>query len=284
MLRIDGDFSRALGIALVQIASVLGLTLLLRSKTDSATARTRAAAPLLSNLWGLPFAVIPSLLLIASMLDRPWVGASLFFDSALSTDVIRGFIGSLFVALASGTLTAACLMLLAFIEPRGFWRKLLLGYVAPSSVVTGFALLIAWRALGFATYVKIVIALTLIGVPAFYRLYWDASLTSLRAQRLVALTLGAGEFLAFRRIVFPQLIKPASFIAGLASLWAWGDFALSRTIAERDVTLGMMTQSLMSTYRFEIATFLVWVLLFGGAATFFIFEGVGRVLGQKSQS
>jgi thiamine transport system permease protein len=80
----------------------------------------------------------------------------------------------------------------------------------------------------------------------------------------------------------PQLVRPACFVAGLSSLWAWGDFALSRVIAERDVTLGMTIQSLMSGYRLEIATFLVWILLFGGAATFFLFEGAGRVFGQKS--
>jgi thiamine transport system permease protein len=283
-LRIDGDFARALGIALVQLASVLALTFLLRSKTDPSNAHARSASPLLSSLWGLPFAIVPALLLIVSMLDRPWVGASMFFQSEMGADVVRAFMGSLFVAIATGLLTATSLMLIAFIEPRGFWRKLLLGYVAPSSVVTGFALLVAWRALGFATYVKIIIALTLIGVPSFYRLYWDASLSALRAQRATALTLGASDALTFWRVVLPQLIRPASFIAGLASLWAWGDFALSRTIAERDMTLGLMIQSLMSTYRFEIATFLVWILLFGGAATFFIFEGAGRVFGQKSQS
>jgi thiamine transport system permease protein len=150
--------------------------------------------------------------------------------------------------------------------------------------VTGFAMLIAWRALGFATYAKIVFALTLIAVPSFYRLYWDSALASLRSQRAVALTLGASESLTFWKIVLPQVMKPVCFIAGLSSLWAWGDFALSRTIAERDVTLGMMIQSLMSSYRFEIATFLVWILLFGGAVTFFIFEGAGRVFGQKSSS
>ena len=282
-LRIDGDFARAFGIALVQLTSILALTFLLRSKTDPSQARTHSSSPLLSGFWGLPVAITPALLLIASMLDRPWVGAQMFFESALSGDVVRAFIGSFFVAIVTGLATATALLSIAYIEPRDLSRKLLLGYVAPSSVVTGFALLIAWRALGFATYVKIVLALTLIGVPSFYRLYWDASLTALRAQRLTALTLGAHHSLIFWRVVAPQLIRPAAFIAGLASLWAWGDFALSRTIAERDMTLGLMIQSLMSTYRFEIATFLVWILLLGGAVTFFIFEGAGRVFGQKSQ-
>ena len=283
-LRIDGDFSRAFGVALVQLIAVLALTLLLRSRTSVAVARTRAPSPLLSAIVGLPVALIPALLLLASLFDRPWIGAAQFFDSPIASDVMRATFGSLFVALASGTAVAVVLLAIAYVEPRGWIRRLLLGYVAPSTVVTGFALLIAWRTLGAATYMKIVIALTLIGVPSFYRLYWDSTLAGLRDQRSVALTLGASEALTYWRIVVPQLVKPVCFIAGLSSLWAWGDFALSRVIAERDLTLGMIIQSLMSSYRFEMATFLVWILLLGGATTFFIFEGVGRVFGQKSSS
>jgi thiamine transport system permease protein len=285
-LRIDGNFSRAFGIAILQIASILLLTFLLRHRTRSSVATVvRSSQPLLSNIWGLLFVLAPSLLLIAALLDRPWVGASLLFQSdVLAGEVVRGFLGSVGVALGTGVAVGICLLLIAFVEPRGAWRRLLLGYVAPSSVITGFALLVLWRALGVATYFKIIIALTLLTVPSFYRLYWDASIAALRDQRTVAMSLGASASLTFRRLVFPQLIRPVCLIAGLSSLWAWGDFALSRVIAERDVTLGMTVQSLMSSYRLEIATFLVWILLIGGAATFFIFEGVGRVLGQKSSS
>ncbi len=285
-LRIDGDFSRALGIAILQVASILVLIVLLRHRTQSSSAvNVSSAQPLLANIWGLPVVLFPSVLIIAALLDRPWVGVGLFFQSdVLVREVLKGFVGSTFVALGTGLAVAGCLLAVAFIEPRGAWRRVMLGYVAPSSVITGFALLIAWRSFGFATYLKIMISLTLMTVPSFYRLYWDAALEGLRHQRIVAMSLGASAWLTFRRIVLPQLIRPACFVAGLSSLWAWGDFALSRVVAERDVTLGMTVQSLMSTYRLEIATFLVWILLIGGAMTFFIFEGVGRVLGQKSSS
>lgn len=285
-LRIDGDFSRAFGIAILQLGSILALTLVLRHRTrSSAAVQVRSSQPLLANGWGLPLVIFPSGLLVAALLDRPWVGAVEFFRSdVLAHEVLRGFLGSLTVSIGTGILVAICLLAIAFVEPRGAWRRLLLGYVAPSAVITGFSLLIAWRAIGFATYFKIMIALTLMTVPSFYRLYWDASLEALRDQRVIAMSLGASAWLSFRRIALPQLIKPACFVAGLSSLWAWGDFALSKVVAERDLTLGMTVQSLMSSYRLEIATFLVWILLFGGAATFSIFEGVGRVVSQKSSS
>ena len=284
VLRIDGDLSRAFGLSILQFASILALTFLLKNRTRSSNAvSARTPQPLLSTFWGLPFTVLPSLLLIASMFDGPRKGAIELFGSPLGNfNLISCVVGSFAVAIGTGCVVAFVLLLIAYVEPRGWLRRFLVGYVAPSSVITGFAILIAWREIGPATYVKIILALALIMVPSFYRLYWDATLESLNQQRVVAMSLGASGWLAFRRIVLPQVTRPVFFIAGLASLWSWGDFALSRVIAERDVTLGMTVQSLMGAYRFDIATFLVWVLLLGGAMTFFMFEGVGRVLGQKS--
>ena len=291
-IRIEGNLARAFGISILQLASILLLTLLLRKRTTTTAVDTvRSGQPLLSNFAGLPFVLVPSLLLIVSLLDRPWIGvARILENQILLSELSRTVLGSLSVAVGTGALTATLLLLIAYVEPRGTWRKLLLGYVAPSTVVTGFAMLLAWRATGTATYFKIIFAITLVSVPSLYRLYWDAILSSLRNQREVAMSLGAEPFLIFRRIVLPQAIKPACFVAGLSSLWAWGDFALSRTIAERDVTLGMLVQSLTSTYRFEIATSLVWIMLIGGAFTFFSFQyfvpkiylGASRVFDQKS--
>ncbi len=282
-IRIEGNFSAGMGLALLQLASILALTLLLRrNPNESRIASEKVPQPLLSNRLGLPVVLFPAVLLILSMFDGVVSGAHQFFaQDYLAGEFVRNFFGSFIVALASGLLVAALLLKIAYVDPRGVFRQLLLGYVAPSSVITGFSILLFWRATGTATYFKIVFALVLITVPAFYRLYWDAALENLRGQRLVARSLGASIWLTYRQVVFPQLARPACFIAGLASLWAWGDFAMSRVIAERDVTLAMTIQSLMGSYRFDMATFLVWILLFGGVATFFIFEGVGRVYSQK---
>lgn len=282
-VRIEGAFSTAMGIAILQLAAILALTILLRRNESSTQSKTTfAPQPLLASSWGLPVVLFPSALLVIGMLDRPWIGASqVFAQEVLRAELFRNFFGSFGVAIGSGLTVIALLMLIAFVDPRGAWRKFFLGYVAPSSVITGFAIVLFWRETGSPTYIKIIFALTLITTPAFYRLYWDAALLSLRGQRIIAQSLGASEVMIFSRIIVPQLVRPAFFIAGLTSLWAWGDFATSRVIAERDLTLAMTVQSLMGTYRFDMATFLVWILLAGGACTFLIFGGVGRVLSQK---
>ncbi|RYZ64804.1 MAG: hypothetical protein EOP05_21495, partial [Proteobacteria bacterium] len=123
-IRIDGDFSSGLGLAFLQLASILPLTFFLRRKTEtSRTSESRVAQPLLASLWGLPFALFPACLLVASMFDRPWVGAMQFFDQdVLAGELVRGFLGSLVIALATGLVVAAILLKIAYVDPRGAWR------------------------------------------------------------------------------------------------------------------------------------------------------------------
>ena len=188
------------------------------------------------------------------------------------------------MGLGTGICTVLLLSLLAYVSPRGLARRILLGYAAPSAVLMGFAILFFWRATGLASYLKIILGLSLAAVPAFYRLQWDSILTSLEGQRIVARSLGAGELLTFRRVIWPQVAPSAFRIAGLASVWAWGDFSLSSVVAERTLTLAMVAQELMGSYRLDAATALVWVILAGAGLSYFFFSGVGRVLGSSAKT
>ena len=101
---------------------------------------------------------------------------------------------------------------------------------------------------------------------------------------LIAKTLGASDWQIFSRVVYPQVINRACFIGGMAALWAWGDFALSSVVAERTATLAMAAEGMMSAYRLDGATFVVWLVMLGGLVTFAIFSGAGYVLGSKPQA
>jgi thiamine transport system permease protein len=229
--------------------------------------------------------MISPVLMIASLCDSFFSG----LHHALELDVLWQempslLYGSSAVALGSGFLVMALLLAIAYLNPTGALRRFLIGYAAPSAALTGFALLIVWRESGDATFAKIALGLALTTVPAFYRLRWDSVLQTLAGQRLVAVTMGASRQLVFRRVIFPQVIRPAAAIAGLTAMWAWGDFALSSVIAERTVTVGMQVQALIDSYRLDVATVLVWILILGGAVTYAFFIGVGRVLGSQSLS
>jgi thiamine transport system permease protein len=283
-IRIEGDWLGALALSSVQMLVLFVMTMVLRRENPTAMVGRATRAPLLSWGPGLIAILLPTLLLIVGMTEG--LGAGLrqirnmeFLGRELPSLIARSFV----VGVGSGLACATALLMLAFLAPQGWLRRFLIGYVAPSSVLTGFALLILWRDPSqAAAMVRMIVGITIVAVPSFYRLQWDATLQGLEGQRQVARTLGASDGLIFARVIFPQVIRAALAIGGLAAFWAWGDFALSSVVASRAITLAMLAHSLMESYRLDAATVLVWLVVLGGAVTFFVFVGVGNVVGSKS--
>lgn len=294
-IRISGDWSRAIGLAFEQSAFVLALAWSLFVFQDSRNqaqrggfafqGRASIAPPLIRFAPGLLVVLLPALILAVGLFDGFAAGVRQLQDlPELMSQMLSLIAGSVCVSLGTSLLVFFVLLTIAFVRPEGWMRRFLGGYGAPSTVLVGFALLLVWRDLGVASYAKITIGLTLVFVPSFYRYQWGAALAALDGQIVVARTLGSGDWLVFHRIVFPQCVARAGYLAGLAGLWAWGDFALSSVVAERGITVALATHSLMSTYRFDAATVLIWVILSGGLLTFGLMAGAGYVLGSKPEA
>jgi len=293
-MRVDGDLASALFMALLQMVAVVALAVFLPKSGDrqglsqtmiSMTTNLRASARgLVSSPFGLLFLLAPPLLIVASLFDGFLKGVAEFTSlQGLHAEIFEQFAGSIFVGAMTALLVSGLLMALTWVEPQGRLRTFFLGFAAPSSVLTGLSLIIVWRGTGFASLIKVSIALALIFTPAFYRMQWDALLGGLGAQVRIAQTLGASQKMIFWEVLMPQLWPPLGSLAGLASLWAWGDFALSSVIAERQLTLAMAAQSLMDSYRLDVATVYIWMIAMGGLISYVFFKGAGRVLGSKSE-
>jgi thiamine transport system permease protein len=261
-IRIEGNWPQALGLSFIQLACVLVLSVLLSRESRQGNSVRPTRAPLLNFVPGFVLALAPAALIFAALLDRPWVGMSqLFANRVLVDEVIAGLKGTLIVGVSVFFFVTLALEILAYADPQGRARKVVLGYAAPTAVLTGFAMLIFWRELGFASYIKIATAITLVSVPALYRFRLDGELQSLKAQRDIALTLGANSWLTFSKVIYPQIAKSVMVLAGLAMIWSLGDFALSGVIAEKNLTLAMTVQSLMGSYRLDIASFLILIMM-----------------------
>ncbi len=280
----DLDGAAALGLAMIQTISILVLSWGLSSNETPQRRGWGFRLPLLEWKPGLLFALFPSAIVLVGLLIQIPSAIQQIQNQELLTDLPNLLHHSIFVGVLTGVLTLLMLLALAWLRPCGVLRRFLLGYVAPSAVLAGFALLLAWRTEGWASFIKISLGLVMIGVPTLYRFQWDSILRSLSGQVTVALSMGASEYLIFRRVLLPQVWNGGCFLAGLAAFWAWGDFAVSSVVAERTLTVAMLARSLMGTYRLPAATLLVWVNLFGGVFTFLAFWGVGRVFGSRSHS
>lgn len=195
--------------------------------------------------------------------------------------LVESFIGTLFVGLSAGFVVLGLLMMSAYLYRISFLRTFLRSYIAPSTTLTGFAFLVFGPNEGVFSYLKIPIAMGLLFLGPLYRMGWDDEVMGLQGQVMTAQSLGADEDLIFKKIIYPQILQKGLFLSGLASVWACGDFALTRILAYKDMTLGLMTETLLSTYRLGMASVVSLGILFCGLVCFFTFWGLRYVYHRK---
>lgn len=196
--------------------------------------------------------------------------------------LIKGALGTLFVGLTTGLLILFLLMSITVSMGFHWLRRWLQSYMAPSTTLTGFAFLVLGPNEGVVSYFKIPCALALLFCGVLYRMGWESEVHRLAGQMATAEIIGATRWKTFKFILWPQVQQRALLLAGLAAAWACGDFALSRILAYNDMTLALMTETLMSTYRLGLASLLSLGVLLAALFCFFTFWGFGYVYRRKS--
>lgn len=204
---------------------------------------------------------------------------STFYE--LQSALIWNFLGSIVLGLSVGLLCYVGLMWIAYCWPKKWFERFLNGYVAPSTSLACFSLLILGPNEGLYPFFKIPLALTILSLNSLFRMGWDSELHALQNQMTVAYSMGASSGQIFREVLFPQLSRRAGLLAGVASIWACGDFAVSRILAHRDLSIAMMTETLMSGYRLNQAIVLSSLIIVAGLICFLICVGGSRVLSRK---
>lgn len=202
----------------------------------------------------------------------------------LQSELAKSMVNTILVSLGTGATVVALIAASAFASPHPVFRRWLLGYSMPSTVLVGVALMTIGPSTGPWVLFKIIMGLSLILFPPLYRWMGDGAIASLYAQVSVARTMGAGWGQIWGRILIPQLSKELGLIGALAALWASGDFALSSLVAYQDLTVAMLVDELMSSYRLELATWLMAPMLLAGFGCGALFLGAGYVTSRKFSS
>lgn len=150
-----------------------------------------------------------------------------------------------------------------------FWMdrriaKFLRGYVAPSVALVGLVgvSLTGWTDLpGPRQWIIYLGAMLILYFPALFRMRWSEQLGSFSGQAQAAQVLGASQRLIFSRVIWPQLRTTAFTVALIGALWVMGDFALAKILFAQPVTLSLLIESLLSSYRLEAALALtqLWI-------------------------
>lgn len=281
-IRLSTDWGMAVNLALLQSVILFAIGWVAMHGRTTTVSRP-ANLFFLRSTWGLGAVVLFTVAWIVGYAQGLLDGVSqisMFAD--LTQDLWSAFVGSLVMALATGLFCLIALVALMWAWPSPWFEKFLSGYVAPSQALAGFAFLIITPNEGWWPFLKIPLVLVLLFLTSLWRMGWQSELDSLRGQRDVALTLGASESQIRWRIFWPQAADRAGTLAGIAAVWAAGDFALSRILAHRDLTLAMMTESLMSGYRLGLATLLSLGVIAVAVVAFLSMKGIARVLGRTA--
>jgi thiamine transport system permease protein len=283
-IRLSGDWSSAVLLALLQSIFIFGLSLIASRGKGSAATRFANLA-LVKTPTGVAVIALISLLYLTGYSQGLIAGLgmlSTFYE--LQSALLWNFLGSLILGMTVGIFCYAGLMLIAYCWPKKWFEKFLNGYVAPSTSLACFCLLLLGPNEGIFPYIKIPMALVLLSLNGLARMGWDSALQALHSQMTVAYAMGASSQQIFKEILFPQLSVRAGVLAGIGAVWACGDFAVSRILAHHDLSIAMMTETLMSSYRLNQATVLSLLIVVAGAICFALCVGGSHVLRRKFTS
>ncbi|MGZ6433304.1 MAG: ABC transporter permease, partial [Pseudobdellovibrionaceae bacterium] len=263
-IRLSSNWSEAVVLAVIQSVFMFGISLLAFRGKSASSARP-ANLRILRSFSGLGV-----LLLIMTFGFLGYVqGVAEGFSQIsafylLQSALIWNFLGSLILGTLVGVLSYGSLLVIAYCWPKTWFEKFLSGYVGPSTALCSFAFLIFGANESFWPFIKIPLVFNLLCLSSLYRMGWGGLLQSLKGQIAIARTLGAGATQIFKDILLPQISHRAALLGGVAAVWACGDYSVSRILAHRDLSLAMMTETLMSSYRLGMATVLSLSLIVCG--------------------
>lgn len=190
-------------------------------------------------------------------------------------------VGSLLLAFLSAAFVFVFLSVLSYFYQQASMRKYFQLWTIPSGVVIGFF----WQQQLVCTALVSLLLLSAICaflfLPTLAKLGVYQQIEKIHEQIEMAEILGASPFKIFKFITFPLILPWLALSMGLASLWAMGDFAISRLFIRGDLTLALKMQSLVEQYRWDHALFLSWFLLLMSAVVFLFFGGFAFVAYKK---
>lgn len=282
-LRLSTDWGNAVYLAFVQMAIVFTVSFILRNSASYQIQKIRESK-LLASYSGLFIFGIPMVLFFYGYFDSVYNGIQMMSTLYEFADsIIIGFIGGLLMSFLAGMFTMVLLLWIAALVSESLWlHRFLSSYLSPSTSLTCFVFLIYFLPNDqFWPLLKIPIAFVLIQLPSFYRSGWGSLVQQFNRQKEITTVLGASPTEYYFNILFPQILPHAGRISGLAAAWMAGDFAISKILAYKHMSLAMLVENLMSSYRFNQAALLSLGIIMISLMQFKFFHWSANVISQK---
>lgn len=277
MIRFEGDLASAAFLSFYQIFILLFFIYFIpQFKQKKNTWEWQK----IGSKWFICFPLTITVGLICSCfidLIAGWSSFTLILSKPLL--LLKSLGGTFLIGFLTGLIILFFLSLIAFAGPSVFLDKFYLLFMLPSTAVMGFALLFLSYYCGWELRSLLQVAflnsmgLSLLFLGGLYRWKWSGEIFRLASQRQLAYLMGHSHWSIFLDIVWPQSKFLAFHLAGIAAFWAAGDFALSLMVfKDSGGTLGLLLNSMISSYRFTGASWILLFMLLSGCFLWFCFR------------
>ena len=203
--------------------------------------------------------------------------------TGLLDSIPQSLFGTILIGIGTGSGIYLFCLLVVFVLPSRLFQQFLNRYVSPTGSLVGFAFLMVGSQWPHLTLIKIIIVLILAMSTYLLKIFILPSYNKLVEQVQIARSMGASWSKITAQVVYPQMASQIGFVSGLGAFWSVGDFAISKIIAEKSVSLAHLIEALMSHYRMNAATVLSNLLLLIGIILFLLFWGIGHVSSSQSR-
>lgn len=282
-LVINRNWPESISLSLIQM-SIVGLASLLQrpSNLGMDSRDSEHVLELAEWKWGLAIPILTvGMVLLPPLLSFPQGLRQLEFLDFNWEMLISSVLKSLLLGLSTGGLLFLLGLGACWAHELGWWRRFMLFYLPPGAILVGFAFFILGQWVAVPVIFQIVVGLCIVFFAGLYRLSLASPLASLNRQIEVAQVMGASPFKIFRFVLLPPMLRSVVFVAGIGSMWACGDFALSSILSSEDFHLALIVKSLASSYRLDAAQSLMFILYLVSLGCFAFWWRLGDVLGRK---
>ncbi len=275
-----GSWKYAMGLSLLQMLILFGITFFLRDKKNIFFIKDREGIIFHGVKIFIAFLFIGPLFILLGLWTNFKLGIYQLKSVFVSLEpFIEMCMNSLFIGLAVGICLWVVFSVVLFYQNNKVLERFLLGFISPSGAVIGLSLIV----LGYSYEMGVLtFGLTLLFFTTLYRLGFVNRMDVIKNQIRVAELFGASKMHIFKSIQLPQMGPSLGFLSGLGALWSVGEFAVTGMYLRNNRTLSLLAEHLAASYRLEAASILLLFIFMIGVGLFFIFWRMGSDLGQRS--
>ncbi len=178
------------------------------------------------------------------------------------SELIQSTINSILILICTLIVTGIILGLWVLDYVENLRHNFVAHLISVSTVLVGFSFYLTFPQSQAFDYLKMPLAFSIIFLPLLFKMFLEKNLDSLKTQIAVAKIYSVSYPKIVLEILFPQLRIPLA--GGLSFLFISliSDFAISRSLGTQTLTLGLMAQSFLTSYRLESAYLLSFYILF----------------------